>query len=55
MRRYIKVFPRTSPWKFVPIYLYWAVFDTHAAADNARAIDIVNLVGPDQIFLWNFV
>ena len=34
---------RSAPWKFVPIYVYWAVFDTQAAADAARAIDVVNL------------
>jgi len=38
------VLPKTAPWRYVPIYLYWAVFDTQAAADAARAIDIVNLV-----------
>jgi len=41
---YFKVDPRTAPWRYVPVYLYWAVFDTQAAADAARAIDIVNLV-----------
>jgi hypothetical protein len=39
----IMISPRTAPWKFVPIFVYWAVFDTQDAADNARAIDVVNL------------
>jgi hypothetical protein len=37
--------PRTAPWRFVPIYVYWAAFNSQASADAARPIDIVNLAG----------